>query len=484
MGIGGISTFQNEHISVRASLLSLVGREHQKTSILNQLLSRKESVDGNTPQDIDFGEARSSSADETVPVSSSKPDSFDPEFRRQRQAVIDNMEYRDIITSWSATSLNEVITLIKNLSLGKPAIDRAWMIFYWISQNIEYDLDSFFNRTIRHQTSADVFRNKKGVCDAFSTILQALCQGLQLECVKIGGYTKGYGYQSGKSILRRADHAWNAIRIDHRWYLVDSTWGAGYIDSTKQYQKRLNPHYFFTRPEQMIYDHFPEHSKWQLISPTISMQEFILLPHVHSIFFDLQLEIVAPRDTNIVPFDRDRDLAEVLIRAPADVRLTCSVAHDESSGLVQYDHSRKVWQCLFRPRSSGYQTLHIFARQGDLNGPYDSTILFGLNMPEMVEFHKFPLIYGLFADNKCQIFEPLVEALKPGTKVTIHCRIPGVRCVRLSYDDVLSPREFHLVNDIFKQEITVPNRDITVYGKFIVKQTSFSYDGLFKYTVE
>jgi transglutaminase/protease-like cytokinesis protein 3 len=97
----------------------------------------------------------------------------------------------------------------------------------------------------------------------------------------------------------------------------------------------------------MIYSHFPEDSRWQLLSPAVSMQQFIALPCVHSMFFDLRLEIVSPRQTNMITFDTDRNLAAVLIRASSNVDLLCSVAHDDTSGLAQYDANRKLWQCLF-----------------------------------------------------------------------------------------------------------------------------------------
>jgi hypothetical protein len=177
----------------------------------------------------------------------------------------------------------------------------------------------------------------------------------------------------------------------------------------------------------MIYNHFPEDSKCQLLLPTVSIQQFIALPHVHPTFFDLRLEIVS-HQTNMVTFDTDRNLADVLIRAPSNVGLWCSVAHDKASG-------------LFRPRSSGYQKLDIFARTGISSESYGSAVVFGLDMPDMIQSKTFPLTYGIFSDNKCQIFEPLVGKLKRDTMVTIHCRIPGARCVRLAFDGTLVSQE-------------------------------------------
>jgi hypothetical protein len=213
-----------------------------------------------------------------------------------------------------------------------------------------------------------------------------------------------------------------------------------------------------------------------LLLPTVSIQQFIALPHVHPTFFDLRLEIVS-HQTNMITFDTDRNLAEVLIRASSNVGLWCSVAHDKASGLAQYDASRKLWQCLFRPRSSGYRKLDIFARTGISSESYGSAVVFGLDMPDMIQFKTFPLTYGIFSDNKCQIFEPLAGKLKRDTMVTIHCRIPGTRCVHLAFDGTLVSQEQTTINDFFKQQITVPKREVTVYVQFANSKKTNSYAG-------
>ncbi len=128
--------------------------------------------------------------------------------------------------------------------------------------------------------------------------------------------------------------------------------------------------------------------------------------------------------------------------------------------------------------------MDIYARAGRSSGSYESVIEFGLDMPDMVQFKKFPLTYSTFTTNKCQIFEPLADKLRRGTKVTIHCRIPGARCVCLAFDGTLSSQEQTRINDIFKQEITVPKREVTVYVQFTDSKKSNSYAALFNYTVE
>ncbi|CAM4989646.1 unnamed protein product, partial [Rotaria socialis] len=89
-----------------------------------------------------------------------------------------------------------------------------------------------------------------------------------------------YDYIPKQSTFTTANHAWNVIRLNSHWYFIDSTWGAGHLDKYRRYKKQLDPHYFLTEPKHMIYSHLPENPRWQLLSPTISMPQFTMLPGV------------------------------------------------------------------------------------------------------------------------------------------------------------------------------------------------------------
>lgn len=52
-----------------------------------------------------------------------------------------------------------------------------------------------------------------------------------VQCVTVPGYSKGFGYQTGQSFSGEFDHAWNAVYLEGRWHLLDSTWGSGLVDT-------------------------------------------------------------------------------------------------------------------------------------------------------------------------------------------------------------------------------------------------------------
>ncbi|CAF0802697.1 unnamed protein product [Rotaria sordida] len=423
----------------------------------------------------------------SVEISPSDPNAFDMRFCHKRQMIIDNPFYREKVDSWKVSSINHLITLIKDLTVEKNITDRIWVIYYWISQNIQYDIDTDFNSHHRYQTAEDIFRAGKSTCEGYASIFKILCDNLNISCEKIRGYAKDFFFKIDKPTFSQINHTWNAVQLNNNhWYLIDSAWGTGYIDNYHKYKKELKPHYFLTHPEHMIYNHLPEESQWQLLSKPITMDDYIHLPHIHSYYFTYNLNIISPRFSSIVSYNTNQSFAEVLIQAPDDIQLTCSIKDDiRSTSLTQYDISRQVWQCLFAPHKSGFHTLIIFAKQISTINLLKNVIELGVNVHsnDLIKGKILPMTFGKFTEYKCQILSPLNGILKRGTKVTIRCRIPHASCARISLDGVWSD-EVPLKNDMFRQRINVPEQEVIVYAKFHNKKMHKTYDGLIRYIVE
>jgi len=423
----------------------------------------------------------------SIDINPLEPRAFDTRFCRKRQMIVDNPFYREKINTWKAMSLNHLVTLITELTLNKQILERLWIIYYWIAENIRYDIDADFNSHNRHQKAEDVFRSGKSTCEGYASIFQALCDALQIPCVKILGYAKDYSFKIDQSDFSSVNHTWNAVQFDNQfWYLIDSAWGTGYIDGNHEYKKDLKPHYFLTRPEQMIYNHLPEDCQWQLLTKPITMHDYLRLPQLHSYYFIFNLSIISPRYSSIVSFDAKQSFAEVLIHAPDNIQLTCSIKDDaRGTTLTQYDFSRQVWQCLFSPYKIGFHTLIVFANEISSVNLLKNVLEFGLEINDKSSLRSkcLPITFGKFTEHKCQLFSPLDGVLKRGTKVTIRCRMPNALSARISLDGIWLD-EMKLKNDIFKQQINVPDREIIVYAQFIDKKKSKTYDGLIRYSVE
>jgi transglutaminase/protease-like cytokinesis protein 3 len=73
-----------------------------------------------------------------------------------------------------------------------------------------------------------------------------------------------------------SNHAWNAVQINKKWYLLDCTFASGYIDLNKvKFVKHRNDVYYLTPPRIFILDHHPSDSKWQLLDKPLDINSFI-----------------------------------------------------------------------------------------------------------------------------------------------------------------------------------------------------------------
>jgi transglutaminase/protease-like cytokinesis protein 3 len=167
-----------------------------------------------------------------------------------------------------------VHALADYLSKGphKNNLEKAWLIYVWITENIAYDGEGRRHRNYGATDAESVLAKGKSVCNGYAELFSQLAARLKIECMKICGYAKGIGYEQGTQ-LKDQNHAWNMIKCsDFWWQYVDATWGAGYLNSEFQFIKRFQPYYFLTPADILIETHFcpsfPLHKK------NITLSEF------------------------------------------------------------------------------------------------------------------------------------------------------------------------------------------------------------------
>ena len=175
----------------------------------------------------------------------------------------------------------------------KTDSEKVRAIYYWITQNISYDYKTFLDKSfLRYdiygkETEEEYYyrrichtiRIKKGVCEDYALLFQFLCKSSKISCE----YVAGYGLTVRPNNLLKlsltedcADHAWNAVQINKKWYLIDVTFASGYIDLNKiKFVKHRNDRYYLTPPKIFILDHHPADPKWQLIEKPLNINDFI-----------------------------------------------------------------------------------------------------------------------------------------------------------------------------------------------------------------
>ena len=118
------------------------------------------------------------------------------------------------------------------------------------------------------------FRTGKTVCEGYARLYRHFANNINLIVENITGFAKGFGYNPTKLNEKLdANHAYNAVKLKNKWYLIDSTWGAGYI-LKDHFVKEYEPFYFCIKPEFIINTHYPLNENWQLLERPIKFEQF------------------------------------------------------------------------------------------------------------------------------------------------------------------------------------------------------------------
>jgi transglutaminase/protease-like cytokinesis protein 3 len=149
---------------------------------------------------------------------------------------------------------NTISNLANYLSKGASnEYEKARLAYAWIAKHVSYDDNGYNTEDYGDLSAEGVLKSRKAVCDGFSNLYKALCDSMGLNAIKITGYAKGYSYKIG-SKFRDTNHAWNAVKINGEWKLVDVTWGEGYGKSVNGKLKSIKKYetYWFANFEGAI----------------------------------------------------------------------------------------------------------------------------------------------------------------------------------------------------------------------------------------
>ncbi len=355
--------------------------------------------------------------------------------------------------------------------------DKARLIFRWIAGNIAYDTYSAENpETRRKQASDAVLRDRLAVCEGYANLFDALAQAMGLESVLIGGYSKGGNYTPGQP-FEKADHAWNAVKIDGAWRLLDATWGAGSFDEQGNFVRLFQEHFFLTPPTQFIYDHFPEDPQWQLIEKPLSLEEFAALPFVKPAFFRYQLAVQSHRQGVI---DADAQLA-VDLAAPDEVLLSATLVSGGTTlpdTLTMTQREQQMYRISALFPAPGDYRLRIFAKPRNQDGLYEWAMEYAVHARRSIKrAAAFPERFEAFYEHRAYLHEPLRGELAAGKRYAFSLRVPGAEEVAV----ILPNDEWQTLQkngESFSGEAFVKSGDIGVYAKF---PGNDQFSGLLRY---
>ena len=111
-------------------------------------------------------------------------------------------------------------------------IEKLHAIYDWLIENVTYD-KTLLNYVVSNGEDLrkykgfyleGVFDDYRAVCDGISKAFMVMARIEGIECVQV----------SGTSISSGVGHAWNKVRLNGRWYIVDATGGGVVVGGEKE----------------------------------------------------------------------------------------------------------------------------------------------------------------------------------------------------------------------------------------------------------
>lgn len=193
------------------------------------------------------------------------------------------LRYQPICNSTDLQDLANCIT-----KQEKTPATKALAIAYWITHQIKYDYQSFYERQWYPPNSSTIVKKRLALSNGYAQLFKDLCALVDIPAMVIHGYTKSFDFFD-KDTLYRAEHTWSAVRLEERWYLLDLTYASGHV-RTKSKDKGLifggNKHYFeyqaafhsewlLVAPDELIFTHYPHLKEQQLLAIPVPFEAYL-----------------------------------------------------------------------------------------------------------------------------------------------------------------------------------------------------------------
>ena len=106
--------------------------------------------------------------------------------------------------------------------------EKAEAIYRWIFENIEYDTET---SDAPPKSAKNILIDRKGNKQELSYLFAALLRESNIQARLVQG------------TISEEFHTWNEMLVNGKWFIVDVTWGSGYMDS-ENIEKELDMSYF------------------------------------------------------------------------------------------------------------------------------------------------------------------------------------------------------------------------------------------------
>lgn len=266
--------------------------------------------------------------------------------------------------------------ILKDFTLKK---ERIRALYTWICLNIHYDMDALTNKqteiSFSYTSKADfnskieavnsniittTLQSKKAICEGYALTFKRVSEYLGIPCVLIGGFTKGKASDINNPTLTE-NHAWNAVKIDKKWYLIDTTWGAGYFNGNR-WVSQFDDFYFFTDPKQFALTHYPTEKEWLLREDNLTKKQFYNTPIYKKSFFLNKMKLISP-NFGLLKVATGDHISFLINKIPENTHLFYAYEGDKYSKKVELNCNNSQCNFAIPFKKNRDSVLYLFLNQ-------------------------------------------------------------------------------------------------------------------------
>lgn len=306
-------------------------------------------------------------------------------------------------------------------------VEKLYALYRWVTRHIRYDTVSFFAGDLRNAAgAAHAFSRGQAVCDGYADLMQTMARAVGLKLVTVVGYGKGLSHSDG-GLPAQANHAWNAVQLGQRWYLMDATWDAGSVSaSTRQFVRNEKGfRYFLADPEYFSTSHFPDEERWQLQREKMDFGRFLQLAKIRPDIGAFAVDVRAYRERR----QGGGTAPLVFDFGPAVQQLTAQLARDgrrlEGAWTLLHRGPEGPRLLVAAPAPGDYE-LTVFAPRQPGDTVHEQLLEYRLALASPGPYAQgFASSFGEYHRRGVELQAPLHGVLPAGQPVRFALRVPG-----------------------------------------------------------
>jgi len=280
-------------------------------------------------------------------------------------------------------NLNEItFDITKDLETD---VEKLRSIYIWICNNIANDFglyarnkrkrERFKEDSIRlHEWNSEfktllfkkLLKKKKTICTGYAYLLKEMCSIIGIESKIVNGF--GRTSDVDFTTLIEANHSWNVVKINGKWYLCDPTWATGItFPEEGKFYFQFNEGYFLTAPELFFKNHFPLKKEYSLLSDsTPTLKEFTEMPLLYGEAYIFLETHISPNKMHHEIKKNDIFTFKYKLKNNikiSDLKLVFSSGMNEKTVEPTINLQNKNLEIAYQFKNKGFYDVHLYHQQ-------------------------------------------------------------------------------------------------------------------------